>query len=92
MCAKRIKILMTRLSVCSLGVSCNEMIDTPMLLVVILVQYLLYFTFDTFDSLTGSWSVWPHVVTPQWLIKKFFLPIGMIIDPRLAAQKIFFKF
>ena len=26
-------------------------------------------TFDTFDSLTGSWSVWPHVVTPQWLIK-----------------------
>ena len=25
-------ILMTRLSVCSLGVSCNEMIDTPMLL------------------------------------------------------------
>ena len=23
------KILMTRLSVCSLGVSCNEMIDTP---------------------------------------------------------------
>ena len=30
------KILMTRLSVCSLGVSCNEMIDTPMLLVVTL--------------------------------------------------------
>ena len=29
-----IKFLMTRLSVCSLGVSCNEMIDTPMLLVV----------------------------------------------------------
>ena len=29
-------ILMTRLSVCSLGVSCNEMIDTPMLLVVLL--------------------------------------------------------
>ena len=28
------KILMTRFSVCSLGVSCNEMIDTPMLLVV----------------------------------------------------------
>ena len=28
------KILMTRLSVCSLGVSCNEMIDTLMLLVV----------------------------------------------------------
>ena len=28
------KILMTRLSVCSLGVSCNEMIDTPMSLVV----------------------------------------------------------
>ena len=28
------KIIMTRLSVCSLGVSCNEMIDTPMLLVV----------------------------------------------------------
>ena len=28
------KILMTRLSICSLGVSCNEMIDTPMLLVV----------------------------------------------------------
>ena len=34
MCAKRIKFLMTRLSVCSLGVSCIEMIDTPMLLVV----------------------------------------------------------
>ena len=30
------KILMTCLSVCSLGVSCNEMIDTPMLLVVML--------------------------------------------------------
>ena len=29
------KILMTRLSVCSFGVSCNEMIDTPMLLVVV---------------------------------------------------------
>ena len=28
------KIMMTCLSVCSLGVSCNEMIDTPMLLVV----------------------------------------------------------
>ena len=34
MCAKRIKFLMTRLSVCGLGVSCNEMSDTPMLLVV----------------------------------------------------------
>ena len=30
------KIMMTRLSVCSLGVSCNDMIDTPMLLIVIL--------------------------------------------------------
>ena len=28
------KIMMTSLSVCSLGVSCNEMSDTPMLLVV----------------------------------------------------------
>ena len=28
------KILMTRLSVCSLGVSCNEMIDTPILVLV----------------------------------------------------------
>ena len=27
---------MTRLSVCGLGVSCNEMSDTPMLLVVVL--------------------------------------------------------
>ena len=34
MCAKRIKFLMTRLSVCGLGVWCNEMSDTPMLLVV----------------------------------------------------------
>ena len=34
MCAKRIKFLMTRLSVCGLEVSCNEMSDTPMLLVV----------------------------------------------------------
>ena len=32
------KIMMTRLSVCSLGVSCNEMIDTPMLLVVLDVR------------------------------------------------------
>ena len=33
----------------------------------------------TFDSLTGSWSVWPHVLTPQWLIKKNnFLPIYVI--------------
>ena len=31
------KILMTRLSVCSLGVSCNEMIDNPMLLVVLVL-------------------------------------------------------
>ena len=30
-------ILMTCLSVCSLGVSCNEMIDAPMLLVVLAV-------------------------------------------------------
>ena len=29
-----------------------------------------HYTLLTFDSLTGSWSVWPHVVTPQWLIKK----------------------
>ena len=36
MCAKRIKFLMTRLSACGLGVSCNEMNDTPMLLVVVL--------------------------------------------------------
>ena len=35
MCAKRIKFLMTRLSVCGLGVSCKEMSDTPMLLVVV---------------------------------------------------------
>ena len=34
MCAKRIKFLMTRLSVCGLGVWCNEMSDTPMLLIV----------------------------------------------------------
>ena len=34
MCAKRIKFLMTRLSVCGLGVSCNEMSDILMLLVV----------------------------------------------------------
>ena len=31
------KIMMTRLSVCSLGVSCNEMIDTLMLLVVLVL-------------------------------------------------------
>ena len=42
------KILMTRLSVCSLGVSFNEMIDTPMLLVVVseeklvLPKYVVY--------------------------------------------------
>ena len=43
--------------------------------VVTINDYLL-----TFDSLTGSWSVWPHVVTPQWLIKKniYFLPIYII--------------
>ena len=44
MCAKRIKFIMTRLSVCSLGVSCNEMIDTPMLLVVVFNGLLI--TFD----------------------------------------------
>ena len=34
---------MTRLSVCGLGVSCNEMNDTPMLLVVsLLSKYLKY--------------------------------------------------
>ena len=31
---------MTRLSVCSLGVSCNKMIDTPMLLAVEFEGYL----------------------------------------------------
>ena len=36
-------ILMTRLSVCSLGVSCNEMIDTPMLLVVVTIAMLVYY-------------------------------------------------
>ena len=40
MCAKRIKFLMTRLSVCGLGVSCNEMSDTPMLLVVVRMDVL----------------------------------------------------
>ena len=44
MCAKRIKFIMTRLSVCSLGVTCNEMIDTPMLLVVVFNGLLI--TFD----------------------------------------------
>ena len=34
---------MTRLSVCSLGVSCNEMIDTPMLLVVGLTDFHIRF-------------------------------------------------
>ena len=33
------KILMTRLSICSLGVSSNEMIDTPMLLVVVSLSF-----------------------------------------------------
>ena len=32
---------MTRLSVCGLGVSCNEMSDTPMLLVVHISYYLM---------------------------------------------------
>ena len=42
------KILMTRLSVCSLG---NEMIDTPMLLVVILVHiYALLWPYIRFVS------------------------------------------
>ena len=36
------KILMTRFSVCSLGVSFNEMIDTPMLLVVVCAYKLLF--------------------------------------------------
>ena len=35
----------------------------------------------TFDSLTGSWSVWPHVnvVIPPWLIK--------IIDIKIIVEK-----
>ena len=41
------KILLTRLGVCSLGVSCNEMIDTPMLLVVtkqsVLLQNVIFY-------------------------------------------------
>ena len=41
-------------------------------------MFLTFDTLDTFDSLTGSWSVWPHVVTPQWLIKNYFLPIDII--------------
>ena len=36
------KNMMTRLSVGSLGVSCNEMIDTPMLLVVGYGQHKIY--------------------------------------------------
>ena len=40
-CAQNEKIMMTRLS---LGVSCNEMIDTPMLLVVVYPCDLIYGT------------------------------------------------
>ena len=47
------KILMTRLSVCSLGVSCNEMIDTPMLLV---VKNDLLFSDVFYSHLLNNWS------------------------------------
>ena len=53
MCAKRIKFLMTRLSVCGLGVSCNEMNDTPMLLVVGM-NYIYNQNFIYKDGLVGQ--------------------------------------
>ena len=37
---------------------------------ILFLIYYLVLTY-TFDSLTGSWSVWPHVVTQQWFIKKY---------------------
>ena len=40
---------MTRLSVCSLRVSCNEMIDTPMLLVVISTVLMRFFGYPYND-------------------------------------------
>ena len=46
------KIMMTRLSVCSLGVSCNEMIDTPMLLVVLF--FISYFSNVTLDIIIAA--------------------------------------
>ena len=56
MCAKRIKFLMTRLSVCGLGVWCNEMSDTPMLLVVLSIPFIkiwwLKFTPGTLTSIS----------------------------------------
>ena len=41
---------MTRLSVCGLGVSCNEMSDTPMLLVVQLGSFNSHVIFKCFLS------------------------------------------
>ena len=44
----------------------------------------------TFDSLTGSWSVWPHVVTAQWLIKKYiFFQYYIIYNSCLQEIKLF---
>ena len=50
------KILMTRLSVCSLGVSCNEMIDTPLLLVV--YQNCLAERYWILIEIAIFWVVW----------------------------------
>ena len=41
--------MMTRLSVCSLGVSCNDMFDTPMLLVVVIRSGL-------YADVQGTWG------------------------------------
>ena len=45
---------MTRLSVCGLGVSCNEMSDTLMLLVVVCTKDYHYYSF--FPRATREWN------------------------------------
>ena len=87
MCAKRIKFIMTRLSVCSLGVSCNEMTDTPMLLVVpfkaflllfslcIVGVFLLRFSFDKFFFL-WLWGAFFHHL--KAFLLHFFLYVGVL--------------
>ena len=48
---------MTRLSVCGLGVSCNEMSDTPMLLVVMLYSInVVTHNYNAKDNTKSNWS------------------------------------
>ena len=80
---------MTRLSVCGLGVSCNEMNDTPMLLVVVLhhvlsikwkknCYYSLFNNFQTYKHISNKLPVRPFSKLCTKLYPSISEPIAML--------------